>query len=77
MHEVTKDKPCIFIGDFNCVRFSNERMACSSLNQDHIHFNQWIMDSNLIEIPLINAKFTWIGPANRRSRLDRAFINLE
>ncbi|KAK1400743.1 hypothetical protein POM88_000348 [Heracleum sosnowskyi] len=38
-------------------------------------FNKWIEDSNLVEVPLENANFTWIGPNGKRSRLDRAFAN--
>lgn len=59
------------------LRSINERMPCTRMNQDHFHFNQWTKDTNILEVPLINAKFTWIGPSNRKSTLDRAFINLE
>ncbi|KAK1388298.1 hypothetical protein POM88_016476 [Heracleum sosnowskyi] len=34
-----------------------------------------INSSNLKEIHLINASYTWIGPAGRRSRIDRALVN--
>lgn len=30
-----------------------------------------------MEVPLVNASFTWIRPAGKKSRLDRAFINSE
>lgn len=52
IHEIYKNRPCIFVEDFNCVRNSREMMNCSSLNLDYIHFNKWIKDSNLIEVLL-------------------------
>lgn len=65
------------MGDFNCVRTSRDWLACSNLNQDHIHFNHWIEDSNLQEVHISIVKFTCIGPGLKKSRLDRAFINIE
>ncbi|KAK1403140.1 hypothetical protein POM88_002745 [Heracleum sosnowskyi] len=67
--------PTIFIGDFNEVRFQRERSNCNSRPREMREFNKWIDDSNLVEFPLENANFTWIGPNGKRSRLDRAFAN--
>ncbi|KAK1366051.1 hypothetical protein POM88_041612 [Heracleum sosnowskyi] len=67
--------PTIFIGDFNEVRFQRERSNCNTRPREMREFNKWIEDSNLLEIPLENANFTWIGPSGKRSRLDRAFTN--
>lgn len=77
IHFNTQDTPSLFIGDFNCVRSSRDRCACVGSKQEYVHFNQWVEDSNLHEVCLSNAKFTWIGPGLKKSRLDRAFINAE
>ncbi|KAK1379921.1 hypothetical protein POM88_026665 [Heracleum sosnowskyi] len=69
--------PTIFIGDVNEVRFQMERSNCNTRPREMREFNNWIEDSNLLEIPLENANFTWIGPNDKRSRLDRAFSNSE
>lgn len=75
--DININNPCIFIGDFNCVRTVRERFNCSGLREDQSGFNKWIKDSNLIEIPLVNAKYTWLGPGGKKSRLDRAFANIK
>ncbi|KAK1365257.1 hypothetical protein POM88_040818 [Heracleum sosnowskyi] len=67
--------PTIFIGDFNEVRFQRERSNCNTRPREMREFNKWIEDSNLLEIPLENANFTWIGRSGKRSRLDIAFTN--
>lgn len=65
-------------GDFNMIRFAHEK------NNNHFHyaeaesFNDCINEMCLIELPLLDRKFTW---SNKRTqptleRLDRAFINL-
>ncbi|KAK1370282.1 hypothetical protein POM88_036374 [Heracleum sosnowskyi] len=69
--------PTIFIGDFNEVRFQRERTNCNIRPREMREFNSWIEDSNLLEIPLENANFTWIGPNGKRSTLDRALSNSE
>ncbi|KAK1364869.1 hypothetical protein POM88_040430 [Heracleum sosnowskyi] len=57
--------------------FQRERTNCSTRPREMREFNSWIEDSNLLEIPLENANFTWIGPNGKRSRLYRAFSNSE
>ncbi|KAK1396975.1 hypothetical protein POM88_006838 [Heracleum sosnowskyi] len=69
--------PTIFIGDFNEVRFQRERINYNIRLREIRVFNSWIEDSNLLEIPLENANFTWIGPNGKRSKLDRALSNSE
>ncbi|KAK1370196.1 hypothetical protein POM88_036288 [Heracleum sosnowskyi] len=69
--------PAIFIGDFNEVRFQRERINCNIRIREMRVFNSWIEDSNLLEIPLDNANFIWIGPNGKRSKLDRALSNSE
>ncbi|KAK1382324.1 hypothetical protein POM88_020059 [Heracleum sosnowskyi] len=45
--------------------------------KDMEYFNQWIQRSNLPEIQIENANFTWIGPNGKRSNLDRVLVNSE
>lgn len=65
----------IFVGDFNCTRFPGDRQGYIFDAKVSKHFNDWIDQSNLIELNISNARFTWVGPGSKRSRLDRAFIN--
>ncbi|KAK1394179.1 hypothetical protein POM88_013235 [Heracleum sosnowskyi] len=72
-----KDTPTILIGDFNSVRVANVKINCVVRKKCMKTFNRWINDHNLIEVPLSNAKFTWIGPHQKMSRLDRVLVNGE
>ncbi|KAK1383696.1 hypothetical protein POM88_021431 [Heracleum sosnowskyi] len=38
-------------------------------------FNSFIGDMNLSEVPMVRGNFTWIGPSNKRSKLDRVLVN--
>jgi hypothetical protein len=45
---------------------------------DHIPFNRFIEDNNLIDLPLIGRKFTWYkGDGLSMSRLDRFLLSGE
>lgn len=68
-------EPLCLMGDFNCVRDSEEVESCEfSLRASSI-LNDFIMNHNLIEIKDPEVKFTWFGPKNKRSKLDRVLIN--
>lgn len=71
----TANSPTLLIGDFKSTKHVGERIACNTSHRDSFLFNNWINQANLIELNIINAKYTWIGPAGKRSRLDRAFVN--
>ncbi|KAA0040038.1 LINE-1 retrotransposable element ORF2 protein [Cucumis melo var. makuwa] len=63
----------LLAGDFNVVRFSSETSTQNPSKHSMRCFNKFISDSNLIDPPLSNAKFTW---SNLRvqpvlSRIDR------
>lgn len=70
-----KDEPFILMGDFNCVRQSNERENCSYGSKDSDAFNNFIVVNNLWEVPLHGFKFTWFGSKSKKSKLDRVFLN--
>ncbi|MCI29797.1 cytochrome P450, partial [Trifolium medium] len=60
-------------GDFNAVRRVEERRSSrvGPRPMDHIPFNSFIVDNNLIDLPLSGCKFTWYkGDGLSMSRLD-------
>ncbi|KAE8726444.1 hypothetical protein F3Y22_tig00006886pilonHSYRG00006 [Hibiscus syriacus] len=61
-------------GDFNTVRNRSERSGCHFNKMEIEAFNKFIENCNLLDMPLAGRKFTWFGPSNRRSRLDRIFV---
>ena len=72
------DVPWILIGDFNMIRFPHEKNNTNFHPHEANAFNDFVNDTCLIELPLLDRAFTW---SNKRSsptleRLDRAFINL-
>lgn len=68
-------EPLCLIGDFNYIRNEDEKRNCSYRSRDSVLFNNFIQKECLWEVPLAKFQFTWHGPANKVSRLDRAFVN--
>lgn len=64
-----------FLGDFNCVRSSNERFNCEYRKIETREFNDWISDCNLAEVHISNARYTWFGEESKKSKLDRVLVN--
>ncbi|GAU46776.1 hypothetical protein TSUD_402880, partial [Trifolium subterraneum] len=67
-------------GDFNAVRTVDERRSArgGSNSLDHIPFNRFIDDNNLIDLPLSGRKFTWFkGDGLSMSRIDRFLLSGE
>ncbi|KAL4384284.1 hypothetical protein GQ457_15G029320 [Hibiscus cannabinus] len=62
-------------GDFNATRNRSESSKCSNLIAKREKFNNFIMQGHFIDLPLRGKKFTWFGPGNKRSRLDRFLID--
>jgi len=70
--------PWIICGDFNMIRYAREKNNPNFRHAEVELFNDCINDMCLIELPLLDRKYTW---SNKHStptleRLDRAFINL-
>ncbi|KAK1394757.1 hypothetical protein POM88_013813 [Heracleum sosnowskyi] len=65
----------IICGDFNSIRSQEERTNCQYRKEDVVDLNNFITTCNLINHNIVNGKFTWIGPGNKRSRLDRILTN--
>ncbi|XP_039061288.1 uncharacterized protein LOC120205506 [Hibiscus syriacus] len=64
-------------GDFNAIRSNSERSGCSYRQTEILEFNSFIEACNLFDMPLSGRKFMWFRPGNRKSRLDRIFVEGE
>lgn len=71
------NEPCCIIGDFNCILSEEERRNCVYRRKDTDFFKNFINSNNLWNLSLRNYKFTWFGPQDKCSRIDRATANLE
>lgn len=70
-----RDDPVVLIGDFNSVRGKEERENCQYVIVDTTNFNEFITSLGLQEVQLSGNCFSWYGPGNKKSRLDRALGN--
>ncbi|XP_019451799.1 PREDICTED: uncharacterized protein LOC109353895 [Lupinus angustifolius] len=67
------------MGDFNVVRDGSERKGSSTRvdSREMQCFNDWIRRMELVDLPLIGRRFTWVQPGGKcMSRLDRFFCRL-
>ncbi|XP_057426415.1 uncharacterized protein LOC130719827 [Lotus japonicus] len=70
------------LGDFNAVRDRDERRGrenVRSLGGTEIReFNEFIESMELLDIPLVNRKFTWYrSGGHAKSRIDRCLVSLD
>lgn len=63
------------MGDFNSIKKMEDRVKCIYTNRDTLHFNQFLEETGLIELKGLNYNFTWFGPNNKKSCLDRVVVN--
>nr|GEZ09223.1 RNA-directed DNA polymerase, eukaryota [Tanacetum cinerariifolium] len=69
------DGDCIVMGDFNEVRYVEERMGSLFNPQGATEFNSFINNSGLIDVHLEGYSFTWAHPsASKMSKLDRFLV---
>ncbi|GJX33316.1 RNA-directed DNA polymerase, eukaryota [Tanacetum coccineum] len=73
VHVISKwDGEVIVMGDFNEVRFKNERFGSLFHAHGADAFNRFILQANLQEIPVGGCSFTWCHrSAKKMSKLDR------
>ncbi|XP_021996145.1 uncharacterized protein LOC110893344 [Helianthus annuus] len=70
------DGLCVMTGDFNAVRFREERKNCSFKSTCASNFNNFIFDAGLFEYNMRGSKFTFSSPDGRKqSKLDRFLVN--
>lgn len=77
LHEIVLqiDKtPICLMGDFNSIGSLKERVGCIYNKRDIELFNSFIEDLHLLEV-VGDLAFTWFGPKNRKSKLDRVLVN--
>lgn len=65
----------ILVGDFNTVLSPAEREGCEYRIADSTLLSAFLTNNNLLDVNLMNSSFTWFGPSNRKSRIDRALVN--
>ncbi|XP_057426571.1 uncharacterized protein LOC130720003 [Lotus japonicus] len=66
-------------GDFNAVLLASERTSGRVLDVGDSSFQQFVQDSNLLDLPLNNGDYTWFSSRNEGiwSRLDRWLVSDE
>ncbi|GAU49673.1 hypothetical protein TSUD_91110 [Trifolium subterraneum] len=76
--QALEGKRVFVCGDFNAVRRVDERQSrrARPSSVDHIPFNRFIDENNLVDLPLSGRKFTWFkGDGLPMSRLDRFLLS--
>ncbi|XP_025628356.1 uncharacterized protein [Arachis hypogaea] len=68
--------PSCFIGDFNEVVNVEERKDAASLSRATKEFKLWIQDMHLVDLPLMDRKYTWFR-GRSCSRIDRAMVTVD
>ena len=66
---------CVF-GDFNVIRFPNERLGCSRLSATMIDFSDFIEDLSLVDLPLHGGRYTWCNGLSNpsMSQINRVLV---
>ena len=68
--------PWCHFGDFNIVRFPNERRGETRLTLAMEKFSEFIEDLNMVDLPLEGGWYTWSSGTDQpaMSRIDRALV---
>lgn len=53
------NRPWVVGGDFNVIKFSNEKKGGRSISPVMREFSDWIRGLELNKFPLVGAKYTW------------------
>ncbi|XP_016195622.1 uncharacterized protein LOC107636639 [Arachis ipaensis] len=64
------------MGDFNEIVHVDERQGTDYLPRSAEEFKSWIQNMDLVDLPLIDRKFTWFR-GRSCSRIDRALVSME
>ncbi|GKU98648.1 hypothetical protein SLEP1_g11622 [Rubroshorea leprosula] len=63
-------------GDFNAVRNEEEKKGSRGVTIEMREFNNFIQETELVDIPLVGRKFTWYqSNGNSMSRIDRFLLS--
>lgn len=63
------------MGDFNSIRREEDKPNCVYNSRDTDNYNQFMEEIGLIELEGMNYSYTWFGPKDKKSRLDRVVVN--
>lgn len=69
----------ILIGDFNQLSSLEDKFGGSPIIRGGERFNEWLIDTGVIEVPFSGPRFTWTNKREGRKlimeRLDRAYVS--
>nr|KAJ0199672.1 hypothetical protein LSAT_V11C600306450 [Lactuca sativa] len=66
---------CVLMGDFNVVRVESERLGSQFHPTTSNYFNQFIDQTDLVDIPMGGPRFTWSHSGGSKfSKLDRFLV---
>ncbi|GKV12840.1 hypothetical protein SLEP1_g23934 [Rubroshorea leprosula] len=64
------------VGDFNTVRRAEERTGCRGVTSEMREFDDFIHETELIDIPLLGRKYTWYHTNGKSmSRIDKFLLS--
>ncbi|XP_021866146.1 uncharacterized protein [Spinacia oleracea] len=70
---------CVLIGDFNQLSSLEDKLGGSSVIRGGERFNDWLIDTGIIEVPFSGPRFIWSNKREGRDlimeRLDRAYVS--
>ncbi|XP_026399713.1 uncharacterized protein LOC113295596 [Papaver somniferum] len=71
--------PWVVGGDWNVITFIHERTSCTKSNNAMRNFNRFISRHELIDLPMIGARYTWTNNQVQcvRSRIDRILVSVD
>ncbi|XP_022018876.1 uncharacterized protein LOC110918904 [Helianthus annuus] len=70
------DGAWVVLGDFNAVRFREEKRNCSFKQTCANNFNSFILEAGLLEYNMLGRRFTYCSASGRKmSKLDRFLVN--
>lgn len=79
---VKNNSPWIILGDFNCIRFSHEKLGGENSNSTAVEeFNECLNDAEVEDLTWWGQKYTWWnkqeGKGKIECKLDRVLVNSE
>lgn len=71
----SQNVPVVLIDDFNSVLLESEREHCEHSKVDTELLSNFMTSNHLLDIQLSNSAYTWFGPGNKKSKVDRVPVN--
>ncbi|XP_048492949.1 uncharacterized protein LOC125493538 [Beta vulgaris subsp. vulgaris] len=72
--------PCLMMGDYNAVRYANDRIQGTDVSQtETVDFSNFMEDNQLTKAPSCGMFYSWnnkgVGYGRTQSRIDKAIVN--